>query len=214
MPAFPRAELEEMVNRFLEANRVAEQKKDWSKIGQFYTDDAIYGWTIGPDDEVIIVGAAEIQRIVMGLEMDGLDEDEWIYPYQRMIIDEVQGEVVGFYRYIAGKRRADGSLYESAGHAGSWFHYAGNFKWSWQRDFFDWGNLAALYEEMHKDGVLGPKLTRRMEKIRADRLIGKLPPGHFFRGEAPIQQWDLAPGTTPLVPIEPVRPHKNRRLTR
>ena len=31
---------------------------------------------------------------------------------------------------------------------GPWFRYAGNYKWSWQRDFFDFGNAMALFMEL------------------------------------------------------------------
>ena len=48
MPAYPRAELEEMVERWLEANRTGEAKKDWHHMADLYTEDATYGWNVGP----------------------------------------------------------------------------------------------------------------------------------------------------------------------
>ena len=43
MPAYPRAELEEMVEHWLEANRAGEAKKDWRHMADLYTEDATYG---------------------------------------------------------------------------------------------------------------------------------------------------------------------------
>ena len=56
MPAYPRAELEEMVERWLEANRRGEAKKDWRHMADLYTEDATYGWNVGPNDEFMAVG--------------------------------------------------------------------------------------------------------------------------------------------------------------
>ena len=43
MPAYLRDEMEEMVKRWLEANRQAEEKGNWPKyLGPMYTDDAHY----------------------------------------------------------------------------------------------------------------------------------------------------------------------------
>ena len=70
--------------------------------------------------------------------MGGLDG--WTYPYQRVLIDDAQGEVLGLWKQVADATRPDGSHYEIAGLGGSWFRYGGNCQWSWQRDFFDVGN--------------------------------------------------------------------------
>ena len=44
MPAFPREELEEMVRRWVAANDDAGRSGDWSKMADFYTEDAVYTW--------------------------------------------------------------------------------------------------------------------------------------------------------------------------
>ena len=41
MPSFPRDELEEMVRRWVAANDEAGKSGDWSKMSQFYTEDAL-----------------------------------------------------------------------------------------------------------------------------------------------------------------------------
>jgi hypothetical protein len=46
---FTRAELEQTLDAWLEANRRAEAAGDWiAHLGPFYTDDAVYRWNIGP----------------------------------------------------------------------------------------------------------------------------------------------------------------------
>ena len=103
MPSLPREQLEDFVERWLEANREAERKGDWRGLGDFYTDDATYGWNIGPKEDVMCVGIDEIRDIALGQEMEGLEG--WRYPYQRVLIDDKIGEVVGFWKQIAGGPR-------------------------------------------------------------------------------------------------------------
>ena len=122
MPAYPRAELEEMVERWLEVNRAGEAKKDWTHMADLYTEDATYGWNVGPNDEFMAVGREEIREIALGLEMAGLEG--WTYPYQKVLIDEQQGEILGLWKQVADATKADGTNYEIAGLGGSWFRYA------------------------------------------------------------------------------------------
>ena len=104
MPSLPREELEDWVERWLEANRDAEKTGDWRPLADFYTDDATYGWNIGPKEDVMCVGIDEIRDIALGQEMEGLEG--WKYPYQRVIIDDKIGEIVGFWKQVATDRRA------------------------------------------------------------------------------------------------------------
>ena len=102
MPAYPRAELEEMVQRWLEANRAGEKKQDWRHMADLYTEDATYGWNVGPNDEFMVVGREEIREVALGLEMVGLEG--WTYPYQKVLIDDAQGEVIGLWKQVANAR--------------------------------------------------------------------------------------------------------------
>src|ERR1700734_3255088 len=138
MPAYPRAELEEMVERWLAANKAGEAKKDWKHMADLYTEDATYGWNVGPNDEFMAVGSEEIREIALGLEMSGLEG--WTYPYQKASTTEQTGEVLGLWKQVPDATRAGGSPYWGAGLGGIRFRYAGNFQWSWQMDFFDVGN--------------------------------------------------------------------------
>jgi hypothetical protein len=183
MPAYPRAELEEMVERWLEANRAGEAKKDWRHMADLYTTDATYGWNVGPSDEFMAVGREEIREIALGLEMAGLEG--WTYPYQKVLIDEAQGEILGLWKQVADATKADGSNYEIAGLGGSWFRYGGNWQWDWQRDFFDLGNATALFLEMIKADVLSDGMRRRVERS----VSGQKLPGHYRLGTGPVPLW-------------------------
>jgi SnoaL-like domain len=181
MTAFPRDEMEEMVERWLQVNRDAEAAGDWEAMALMYAEDATYGWNYGPTTEFMAVGRDEIRDIALGQEMGGLDG--WEYPYQEILIDEKKGQVVGFWKQIATSTRADGSGYEVAGIGGSWFGYAGDLQWAWQRDWFDLGNATACFLEMLGDGTLSEGMTARMH-----RPLGGSP-GHYDLGTAPAPTW-------------------------
>lgn len=163
MPAFPRPELEEMVQRWLQANHRAEAQGDWAThLGPFYTEDAVYTWNNGPKWDFAAHGRQQICDWALGTEMQGLEG--WRYVYDHVLIDERQGEVVGFWRQIAPVKRPDGSPWEVAGVGGSWFRYAGDWRWSWQRDFFDHANAAAVFLELARQGALAEAMQERMRK--------------------------------------------------
>ena len=184
MPAFPRAEMEEMVERWLQANKDAEAAGDWGGLALLFAEDATYGWNYGPENEFMAVGRDEIRAVALGLEMGGLDG--WEYPYQEILVDDRKGQVVGFWKQVALATRADRSRYEVAGIGGSWFGYAGDFQWGFQRDWFDYGNAAACFLEMMGDGTLSAGMTARMH-----RSLGGGLPGHFPIGGAPAPIWPV-----------------------
>jgi hypothetical protein len=181
--AYPRTEMEEMVERWLAANRQAEADRDWRPLAELYTEDATYGWNLGPNEEFMAVGRDEIREIALGQEMFGLDG--WEYPYEEILIDDRKGQVIGLWRQVADAKRADGGRYEVAGIGGSWFRYAGNLQWSWQRDWFDFGNAASLFMEMISDGTLSEGMTERMHRSAVPQA------GHYRLGAAPVGLWDV-----------------------
>jgi hypothetical protein len=183
MPAFDRSELDEMVRRWLDANKRCEQTGNWRPLAEMYTEEATYGWNMGPREEFIVSGRDQIRDIALALEMGGLDG--WSYPYQKVLIDDVQGEVIGFWKQVAGARRPDGGSYEVAGIGGSWFRYGGDWQWSWQRDFFDLGNATALFLEMTSADVLSDRMKRRMERATSGERL----PGHYPIGAGPAVLW-------------------------
>jgi hypothetical protein len=123
MPSYPRAELEEMVERWLDTNQACQELGDWCPLAEVFTTDATYGWNLGPTEEFMAVGRDEIRHVALGLEMGGLDG--WTYPYQKVLIDEAEGEVIGPWKQIADTPRPGGGSYEVAGLGGSWFRYGG-----------------------------------------------------------------------------------------
>jgi hypothetical protein len=72
-----------------------------------------------------------------------------------------------------------------AGIGGSWFRYGGDWQWSWQRDFFDLGNVTSLFLEMIKADALSDGMRRRMERA----VSGEKLPGHYPLGEGPLPLW-------------------------
>lgn len=178
---YPRAELEHMVERWLAVNRQAQHQRDWRPLADLYTEDASYGWNLGPHEEFMAVGREEIRQYALGTEMAGLES--WRYPYVRVLIDDVAGEVVGFWRQLSDVDGPEGEPYEVPGIGGSWFRYGGNGLWSWQRDFFDLGNVTALFVDMIKADALSEGMRRRMEA--ASRGL----PGHFPLGDGPAPIW-------------------------
>lgn len=71
MATFDRAELDEMITRWVDANKRAEAEGDWKPLADLYTEDATYGWNYGPKDEFMAVGREEIRDLALGQEMDG-----------------------------------------------------------------------------------------------------------------------------------------------
>lgn len=181
MASFDRAQLEDWVDRWLEANRAAERAGDWTVLADFYADDATYGWNIGPKEDVMCVGKDEIRDVALGLEMEGLDN--WVYEYQKVLIDDKQGEIVGFWKQIVNKN--DGSQDEIYGIGGSWFRLDENLLIEWQRDFFDFGHVSSMFGKLIESGDLSAGMQRRIERS----LAGEKLPGYYPLGKAPVPIW-------------------------
>ena len=185
MAAQPRDQLEDFVRRWLEVNRESERNGDWTPLADFYAEDATYGWNIGPKEDVMCIGKDEIREIALGLEMAGLQG--WTYPYQKVLIDEKIGEVVGFWKQVA--TDADGNQAEIYGIGGSWFRLTpgpdDRALIEWQRDFFDFGHVQKLYLQLMKAGKLSQGMQRRIERS----LAGEKLPGYYPIGQAPVPIW-------------------------
>ncbi|MBV9090183.1 MAG: nuclear transport factor 2 family protein [Mycobacteriaceae bacterium] len=181
MAAVSREVMEDFVERWLAANREAERKGDWRRLADFYTDDATYGWNIGPKEDVMCVGIDEIRDIALGVEMEGLEN--WRYPYQRVIVDDKIGEVVGFWKQIA--TDSDGTESEIYGIGGSWFRLNAEGKIEWQRDFFDFGHVQKLYLDLLNAGKLSAGMQKRIERS----LAGEKLPGYYPLGKSPVPIW-------------------------
>ena len=183
MAGYEREELDEMVRRWVAENQRCEEKGDWKPLAELYTEDATYGWNYGPTQEFMAVGRAEIRELALDQEMQGLEG--WTYPYQDFVVDDRTGNVIGLWKQMADATRADGSHYTVNGIGGSWFRYGGNYQWSWQRDFFDFGNVSALFLEMITADALTPGMHKRIERSTS----GKRLPGWYKIGESPASLW-------------------------
>jgi len=181
MPSLPREELDKWVEQWLAVNRDAEKNGDWRPLADFYTEDATYGWNIGPKEDVMCVGIDEIREIALGLEMQGLEN--WTYEYQKVIIDEKLGEIVGFWKQVVNK--ADGTQDEIYGIGGSWFRLNANLKIEWQRDFFDFGHVSTMFMKLIESGDLSAGMQKRIERS----LAGEKLPGYYPLGQAPVPIW-------------------------
>lgn len=172
-----REALEDWAERWLQANREAEEAGDWKPLAEFYTDDASYGWNIGPKEDVMCLGKDQIREVALGLEMEGLEN--WVYEYRKVLIDEKQNEIVGFWKQIAHK--SDGGTDEIYGIGGSWFRLDENLLIEWQRDFFDFGHVQKAYMNLIGSGDLTPTMQKRIERS----LAGEKLPGYYPLGQAP-----------------------------
>jgi hypothetical protein len=180
MPAYPREELEQMMEHWLAANRDAEKAGNWARyLGPLYSEDAEYSWNMGPNREFIAKGRKQIEDWALGAHMEGFEK--WRYPYEKILIDEKQGEVIGIWRQLAPVTREGGNPYEVAGVGGSWFRYGGDFQWCWQRDFFDLGNVKAMFMELAADGKLEPSVKQRLSKLARGQQL----PGVYLIHESP-----------------------------
>ena len=62
MTAFPREEMEEMMQRWTAANDEAGRTGDWSKMSRFYAEDALYTWNNGPGWDFVARGRQQIHE--------------------------------------------------------------------------------------------------------------------------------------------------------
>ena len=186
MTAYPRAEMEEMVERWLQVNRDAEAAGNWEAMSLMYKEDATYGWNYGSKENFMAVGRDEIRDIALGQEMAGLDG--WEYPYIRTIIDPETGDVLCLWKQIA-RDTTDpktGKPYEVHGLGGSWFLYNGNRQWAWHRDFFDFGNVVDLFMRMYEADALTPSMKARFEGA------GGKPQGWYRIEDSPAPLWPVS----------------------
>ncbi|HET7684139.1 MAG TPA: hypothetical protein VFK34_10790 [Marmoricola sp.] len=179
-----RAEMEQFWSTWLEANREAERRNDWSVLADHYAQDATYGWMYTPDEHFMAVGREEIRAYALGTEMAGLDG--WHYDYVATVMDETNAMVVGFWRQRAGIADDSGKEYEILGIGGSWFGLARtgeDVKLAWQRDWFDLGSTATTFLEIAGSGKAPGGLLDRMA------LDGMAQPGHYRLADLPSTVW-------------------------
>ena len=97
---------------------------------------------------------------------------------------EKTGDMIGLWKQVYEGTREDGTNYALEGIQGSWFKYGGNFEFAWQRDFFDYGNVSALFIEMLTKKAMSDEMLARVEKSAPGNL-----PGWYDFGTAPVKFW-------------------------
>jgi hypothetical protein len=186
MSKFTRTQMEEFWAEWLEVNRDAERRGDWTILADSYLQDATYGWMYTPDEHFMAVGRDEIRDWAIGLEMAGLEG--WHYDYQATVIDETNGMVVGFWKQKSGILDDEGNEFEILGIGGSWFGVGidpadGKLRIAWQRDWFDLGSTAHTFLAIASSGKAPQPLLDRMS------LNGMEQPGHFRLKDLPSTVW-------------------------
>jgi len=172
--------MEETWSRWLAANREAEATRDWSRLADFYTEDATYGWMYTPDEHFMAVGREEIRSYALGTEMAGLDG--WHYDYVASLIDERAAMIIGFWKQRSGVTDENGDEYEIRGIGGSWFGWSPE-GFTWQRDWFDLGSAAHTFLAIAQAGKASGPLLERMS------LDGPSQPGHYRHADLPSSVW-------------------------
>jgi hypothetical protein len=190
MSDLTRAEIEEFWETWLQINRDAEKSGDWRVMADWYAEDATYGWMLTPDEHFMAMGREQIRDYAIGIEMDGFDG--WHYDYQATVIDEKNAMIVGFWKQRSGIINDDtGKEFEVPGLGGSWFgverqaagQEEGQLKFSWQRDWFDFGAMAHTMGAVLKSGKAPETLHARLQ------VFGLEVPGHYRPEDLPSTVW-------------------------
>ena len=170
---YPRSEMEEMWRRWTAANEAAEAASDWTGLGAFYTEDAVYTWTVGHYGEFAARGRQDIIDHVLGFEMIGFEG--WTYPYEKVVIDDSRSEIVGYWSQVTPFEDEAGRRVRANGLGCSWFRYAGDFKWSEQLDLFDIDDVQGVLKKLNRLGLLSEEF-----KARQQRYVDGTAPGSRF----------------------------------
>ena len=145
------AKTREWVERWLQANRDAEKAGDWKPLADFYTDDATYGWNIGPKEDVMCIGPRRDPGRRTGPGDGGPGELEVPVPEgARSTTSSARSSASGSRSSTRPTARGD----EIYGIGGSWFRLDDDAKIEWQRDFFDFGHVSKMFWQLIQSGDL------------------------------------------------------------
>ena len=127
-----RAEIQATVDRFIAANRRAEEINDWTGLADFYTEDAVYTYAgLAAGGLVDARGRDAIREQILSRDM--APYAGWTFPYEWVAIDG--DRVITKWWNRAPGKRADGTAIECPGM--SVLEYAGGGKFKSQFDLFD-----------------------------------------------------------------------------
>lgn len=163
MSKFSREEMQEMVDRWLAVNDKAERSGNWRCLADCFAENIKYGWET-PNGKYEFNGREVVRDTCVGAAMDPYQG--WTYPYEKIVIDEHQGEVFATWWQTppGAPVREDGSAMKVIG--ASWFKYAGNFEWAEQMDMYDYTNITNLIKECVETGILKEMPLMSTEQVK------------------------------------------------
>lgn len=145
MSAHDRAEVQTAIEKFKKANFDAERDGDWSRLADFYTDDAVYIYVgLAAGGVVEARGRDEIRKLVLQRDMETYRG--WTYPFEWIAIDG--DRVITKWSNRAPGTRANGEPIECPGM--SVLEYAGGGKFKSQFDLFDRLSVKEVRDEWER----------------------------------------------------------------
>ena len=135
MTEFSRAEVEQAFEHYMEV----QQARDWPKLADVFTDDAVY-------EEAhfgTFRGRGEIREF---LAKSMADLGDWTFPTEWVAIDGSR-VVFKWWNRLPGQR-ADGSHYEFPGI--TVLEYGGDNRWSFEEDIYNFETCIAVMKEWNQ----------------------------------------------------------------
>lgn len=160
MPEFERSkqEVKAMMDRFIEANRKAEETRDWSGLADFYAEDCEYQYTMGEQGTRVCRGREAVRQYVMGKDMIGFED--WVFPYDWVVIDG--NRVMTKWWNQAPQKRDDGTPYRVVGMSAITVNDA--LEIQTMHDNFDLQALQAMCREINRKFGKGKERPIRIPK--------------------------------------------------
>jgi len=155
-----REEVRALFDRWLTDNRKCEEERDWSRLADYYADDAVYDYTMGAAGLRVARGKEEVRRLVMQRDMAGFDG--WTFPYEWVVIDG--DKVMTKWWNQAPVSKDDGTPYRVLGV--SCIRLNNDLKIQEMHDCFDLGALLAMVKEVNRKQGAGIRIPEASEMER------------------------------------------------
>jgi len=141
-----REEVRALFDRWIEDNRKCEQERDWSRLAEYYAEDASYQYSMGAAGTRTAQGRDEIRRLVMQRDMAGFDG--WTFPYEWVLIEG--DKVMTKWWNQAPALRDDGTPYRLIGV--SCIRINNDLQIQEMHDCFDLSALLEMIKEINRKG--------------------------------------------------------------
>jgi len=153
-------EVRALFDRWLADNRKCEEERDWSRLADYYADDAVYDYTMGAAGLRVARGKEEVRRLVMQRDMMGFDG--WTFPYEWVVIDG--DKVMTRWWNQAPVAKDDGTPYRVLGV--SCIRLNNDLKIQEMHDCFDLAALLAMVKEVNRRQGAGIRIPEASEMER------------------------------------------------